>query len=179
LAQLAGRNGFPRLANRDPAGKRLNPCLNTFGAFALGALGLKRAYTSTLRFYQGQESSAKRKITPQTAAAPKTTWLEKTLPAVPEETSTLALAFLRSFTRAPELKMALAMNFVVLIVMAGTFFVEWAKAPPEAPLEAPFKPFLATAAVAAWLYWLSLEGMGRFLQRREQDILQVVTTEVE
>lgn len=116
-------------------------------AFVLGALGLQRAYTSTLRFYQGQEKArpAKPKAALKpAAAAPKSTWVEKTLPGVPEETSTLALAFLRSFTRAPEMKMALGMNFFMLFVLAGTFFVQGVKSPPEPP----YKPFAATAAVA-------------------------------
>jgi hypothetical protein len=34
-------------------------------------------------------------------------------------------------------------------------------------------------ALALGVYWLSLRGMGEWLQRREQAILQVVTQEVE
>ena len=38
---------------------------------------------------------------------------------------------------------------------------------------------LLSAALAAYLYWRTLEPLGRLLQRREQKILQVVTREVE
>jgi hypothetical protein len=116
----------------------------TLGAFALGALGLRRSYTSTIKFYQGQESAkpAKPKTAPQPTSAPKTTWLEKTLPGLPEETSTLALVFLRSFSRAPEMKMALGMNLFMTLMLAATLFQGVKSAP-----EGPYKPFLATAAV--------------------------------
>ena len=38
---------------------------------------------------------------------------------------------------------------------------------------------LLLAALAAFVYWLSLRGLGDLLQRREMDILQVVSQEVE
>ena len=38
---------------------------------------------------------------------------------------------------------------------------------------------LLLAALAAFLYWLSLRSLGDLLQRREKDVLQVVSQEVE
>ncbi len=38
---------------------------------------------------------------------------------------------------------------------------------------------LALAGLACCIYWLCLPGLGNLLQRREKQILQVVTTEVE
>jgi ABC-2 type transport system permease protein len=116
----------------------------TLIAFTLGALGLHRSYVGTLRFYQGQENAKPVKVKPTANVSSKrtATWLDKTLPWISEETSTLTLSFLRSFSRAPEMKMALGMNFFMMLIMAGVVF-RGAKLGADVA-----KPFLATAAVA-------------------------------
>ncbi len=116
----------------------------SLGAFLVGGLGLMRAYRSTLRFYQGGPTRAAEKPPPpapvvRTGRRP---FLERKLPGLPEEAAALALAFFRSLTRAPEVKMMLAMNIVMPLVFAAMFFSRSLKMPGAA------KPFLATGAVA-------------------------------
>ena len=116
----------------------------TLGVWALGALGLGRAYRSTLRFYRGQEGPAPRKA--PAAAAPvarssRPAFLERQIRGLPEPAQALALASLRSLMRAPEIKMALATNLIMLVVFAALFFSGLRTMSDE------FKPFLGTAAV--------------------------------
>ena len=119
--------------------------LGAAGTFGLGALGLGRAYHSTVRFYQGAGSSK--------PSAPKDArpvvgnrgriLLERRPPLVPEEAAALALANFRSLTRAPEVKMALGMNvFIFVMLGAGVFMRGGDKVPEEV------RPLLASAAVA-------------------------------
>ena len=123
----------------------------SLAALAIGAAGLGRAYRSTLRFYRGQETSAPAK---KRAAAPGhavrgSSLLERRLSAVPEEPAALALALFRSLTRAPEVKMALASNLVVLVVLAVMFSSRGAQAPGDL-----VKPFLAAGVVGSTFFGL-------------------------
>lgn len=56
-------------------------------AFGIGALGLRRAYRSTIRFYQGQAKSKEvsTKTTAPSRQASASIFVEKRLPGVPEE----------------------------------------------------------------------------------------------
>ena len=116
----------------------------SLGAFLVGGLGLMRAYRSTLRFYQGGPTRAAMKPPPPAPVVRtgRRQFLERKLPGLPEEAAALALAFFRSLTRAPEVKMMLAMNIVMPLVFAAMFFSRSLKMPGAA------KPFLATGAVA-------------------------------
>jgi len=96
---------------------RVGPALlGTAGLAFLGALGLRRAYRSTLRFYRGGDPSG---ATPAPAKVPPPAryggalLVERRIPLVPEEAGALALANLRSMMRAPEVKMALSLNVVI------------------------------------------------------------------
>ncbi len=114
-------------------------------SFGIGALGLRRAYRTTVRFYQGY---VREKLPPvKTAAlsrrAAASVFTERQLPGVPEEAAAMALATLRSMSRAPEVKMALAMNIVFLLIFGGTFLFKRSRA-----LEDAFKPFIATGMIA-------------------------------
>jgi hypothetical protein len=115
------------------------------GGFGIGALGLRRAYTSTLRFYQGQAAGkrSKRRPKPEKLAAAGRNLLERQLPGVPEEAAASGLAFFRSLSRAPEVKMALATNFIVLLILGVMILVRRA-----ATLGDNSKPFIATGAIA-------------------------------
>ncbi len=96
----------------------------SLGAFLLGAAGLARAYRSTIRFYQGQEKAVAAKPSKSTNPSPARgkSLLERTVPLVSEETGALALAFFRSLSRAPEIKMAMVSNVVVLVAVAVGVF---------------------------------------------------------
>lgn len=117
--------------------------LGTAGGFGIGALGLRRAYRSTLRFYQGQATGKKttKKAKAEKLVAGKN-FLEKQLPGVPEEATASALAFFRSLSRAPEVKMALAINFLMLLIFSVMIFARRATS-----LSDNFKPFIATGAI--------------------------------
>ena len=116
----------------------------TTGMLALGALGLARAYRSTLRFYQGGDENKLAKMPPvaKPATAGGRILVERTLPAIPEEAAAMALANFRSMSRAPEVKMGLAANVFIFAILGAGMLVRRSGALPEAA-----RPFLASAAV--------------------------------
>lgn len=118
--------------------------LGAAGMFGIGAWGLARAYRATLRFYRGGETSkpAAAPVAVRPAVAWKTILVERTLPAVPEEASALAMASLRSLSRAPEVKFALGTNVLIFLLLGSSMFVRSPRAMPE---EA--HPILACVAV--------------------------------
>ena len=121
-------------------------------AFGLGWLGLRRAYRSTLRFYRGGEGSAavaKPKVAAVTDKKAVRNWVEWRLPRVPEDASALAFAQLRSMSRAPEIKMLLAMNILMVLLVPILIFMQRGSSLPEAG-----KPFVATGAVAMVMFGL-------------------------
>jgi len=122
------------------------------GGFLLGGLGLRRAYRSTIRFYQGQTvvKKSKRKPKAEKFAGKGSNLIEKQLPGVPEEAAASALAFFRCLTRAPEVKMMMAMNFVMLLIFGTMIFVR-----RSAKISDNFRPFIATGAVVFMFLSLS------------------------
>jgi ABC-2 type transport system permease protein len=123
----------------------------SLGTLVLGAAGLARAYRSTLRFYRGQSitTAAKPKISSSAAAVPQKNFLEKQIPFVPEEVAALALAFFRSLTRAPEIKMALVVNLVVIVMVGAGVISPFSKKPGET-----LRVFMATGSVAVTFFGL-------------------------
>jgi hypothetical protein len=91
-------------------------------AFGIGGLGLTRAYRSTRRFYEGQ--TAGKKARPVRRDRPVKSvgagLVERRLPGLPEEAGALALASLRSLTRATEVRMALASDVLMFLILGGT-----------------------------------------------------------
>lgn len=145
--------GAQALAENNPA-----PALwGTLGCFAIGALGLRRAYRSTIRFYYGQiggQSAAKIKSTGHKNIAmppPKdrNDFLETRFPYVPEQANAIALATFRSLLRAPEVKMAWGTSFI-MVVIAGTAVLFHA----PAHLSVTVKPFIATGTAVLSLFML-------------------------
>ena len=142
-------NGVRGLA----AGEFLPAMWGGVGMAALGCLGLRRAYRATLRFYRAEESAkpSRPKAAPKAGAKPARNWIEIRLPWLPEDTAGLALMQLRSMTRAPEVRMMLALGLFMAIFLpamllwrggrVGTF--------PEAG-----KPFMGTIAVVMILFTL-------------------------
>ena len=122
------------------------------GGFLLGGLGLRRAYRSTLRFYQGQTAGkrSKRKPKAEKLAGKGRNLIERQLPGVPEEAAASALAFFRCLARAPEVKMMLATNFIMLLIFGTMIFVR-----RSANIGDNFRPFVATGAVVFMFLTLS------------------------
>jgi ABC-2 type transport system permease protein len=138
-------------------GRVLPALLGTLGCVAIGALGLRRAYRSTVRFYHGDTGSkaVAQVETTQTSATANTTakagvrFLELRLPVVPEQAAALALATFRSLLRAPEVKMAWASSFIVTVILGSTFFFRSSSNIPEAA-----KPFMAGGVMAFSIFML-------------------------
>lgn len=122
------------------------------GAFGIGALGLRRAYRSTIRFYQGQTAgkTAKRKPKVEKLAATGSNLVERRLPGVPEEAAASAMAFFRCLMRAPEVKMVLATNFIMLLIFGTMIFIRH-----SSNISDNFRPFIATGAVVFMFLSLS------------------------
>ena len=120
-------------------------------ALAIGVAGLARAYRSTMRFYHGQEklAPARKDFPAKETSVRGKHFLERRVPGVPEEAGALALAFFRSLTRAPEVKMSLVTNVIGLVILPVMFFSRGSRAPGDA-----FRPFLATGAVAFTFFGL-------------------------
>lgn len=141
-------NGAMSLATGNPWAA----VLGAAGAFGLGGLGLRQAYRATLRFYRGQATDRRtvRRAKRSRAAIVKGNFLERNVPGVPEEAGALGLAFFRSLTRASEVKMALATNFVMLLIFGGAIFLR-----RLASIGDNIKPFVATGAIAFTFFGMS------------------------
>jgi hypothetical protein len=146
--------GAQALAEKNP----LPAMLGTLGCCAIGGLGLRRAYRSTVRFYHGEtggQAAAKIKIPGERKkiSAPraknKKDFLELSIPFVPEQSAALALATFRSLLRAPEVKMAWASSFISVVFLGAIFFM---RAPSH--LSDAVKPFAATGTIAFSLFLL-------------------------
>ena len=129
--------------------------LGTLGCAAIGALGLRRAYRGTVRFYRGEtggKSAAKpAKAVPATAAPGKRgrSLVELQLPGVPEQAAAVAAATMRSMLRAPEVKMAWGTSFLVTLILGGGLLFRAAAKIPTAA-----KPFIVTGALAFSVFML-------------------------
>jgi len=122
------------------------------GGVGIGTLGLRRAYRSTLRFYRGQATGkiSKRKPKAEKLAGKGRNLIERQLPGVPEEAAASALAFFRCLMRAPEVKMMMATNFIMLLIFGTMIFVR-----RSANIGDNFRPFIATGAVVFMFLSLS------------------------
>ena len=126
-------------------GRPLPALLGTIGCLGLAAIGLRRAYRSTLRFYQGEsggKAAARPPTAPPTRHVPAAQvqigrlFLERRLPGVPEQAAALALMTFRSMLRAPEVKMQWGMSFVATLAVTG--MVLFRSAPDLSPTMLPF-----------------------------------------
>ncbi len=126
--------------------------LGAAGAFGIGGLGLRRARRTTLRFYLGQAAGGKasQKTKAAKAAVTRRDLLERRLPGVPDEAAASAVAFFRSMVRAPEVKMALATNFLMLLIFGAMIFMRRSPGPGD-----DVKPFITTGAVVFVLLGIS------------------------
>ena len=138
-------------------GNPLPTLLGTLGCAGLAALGLRRAYRSTVRFFHGEtgglaavkiSGEAKKISKPRDKS--KTDFLERSIPFVPEQSAALALATLRSLLRAPEVKMAWATSFIVTLILGATFFLRATTNVSDA-----VKPFIATGSIVFPVFFLA------------------------
>ena len=140
------------------AERRVLPAfLGTLGCLGIAAVGLHRAYRSTVRFYQG-ESGGNAPAAAKTRAATVPAgpsvkvgelFLERRLPGIPEQAAALALATFRSMLRAPEVKIQWATSFIItLVVGAPLMFRAGSNIPPAAG------PFIATGVIVFSLFLL-------------------------
>jgi len=136
---LAGGNVWPAL-------------LGAAGAFGIGGLGLRRAHRTTLDFYRGQATkkkpAEKQKVTK--AAAARRGLFDRSVPGIPDEAMSLASVFFRSLVRAPEVKMAMGTNFLMLLIFGTMILLR-----RSSTISAEFKPFVATGAVVFTFLGLS------------------------
>jgi ABC-2 type transport system permease protein len=130
--------------------------LGTLGCLGLGALGLRRAYRSTVKFYQGETGGqAAAPIVPSATSAKASpakageSLLELHVPFVPEQAAAVALGTFRSMLRAPEVKMAWGTAFIVTVILGASVF--W-RATPKIPAAA--KPFIVVGAMGFSLFML-------------------------
>lgn len=122
----------------------------TAGCLAVAAAGLLRAYRSTLRAYRG-EGGARSAAPPSIATTGTARFLEARLPGVPEQAAVVALATLRSYLRAPEVKMAWAVSFFVTLLIGASFLVR-----AETALPMAVRPFVVVG-VAAWSLFMLIQ----------------------
>jgi hypothetical protein len=119
------------------------------GLLAIGALGLRRSYRSTLRFYHGETGG---KASTVTGGPPKartagpirdgTAFLERTLPGVPDQAAAVAFATFQSMLRAPEIKMQWGTSFLITLFIGASLLFR-----SSGNLPAWAGPFLPTGVV--------------------------------
>src|SRR5262249_45486402 len=120
------------------------PLLCTFGLTLIGSASLYRAYQTTVRLYKGQFTSDVRRQPITRRVRPVSdnpALLERSLPWTSESVSAVALAGIRSLTRAPEAKMLL-LTPIILAFIFGAAVLRNSAAIPEGA-----RPLLALAAV--------------------------------
>jgi hypothetical protein len=128
-------------------GNALPALLGTLGGLAIGGLGLRRAYRSTLRFYHGETGG---KASAPASAVSKTRrvtrqqhpLIERRIPRVPEEASAVAVATFQSMLRAPEVKMQWGSSFIVTLMMGAPLLFRSSSSLPAAG-----GPFVATGVM--------------------------------
>jgi ABC-2 type transport system permease protein len=134
-------------------GRVLPALLGTFGVLVIGGLGLRRAYGSTLRFYQGStggraSAGASAATSPSAARAPATpvkagpALVDRSLPGVPDQAAAVALAAFQSMLRAPEIKMQWGTSFLITLFIGGSLLFR-----SSGDLPAWAGPFMATGVV--------------------------------
>src|SRR6185503_1916375 len=145
-------------------GRPFSALLGFIGCACIGALGLRRAYASTLRFYTGDSggrASAVVTASPGTAAgtasqprAPggvrdRTAFIERSLPGVPEEAAAIGFASFQAMLRAPEMKMQWGSSFLVTLIVGGPLLFR-----SGSDLPAAAGPFIATGIVVFQMFMM-------------------------
>ena len=144
-------NGARSLAT----GNCLPALLGAGGTILIGWLGIRKAYLSTIRFYEGQANGAVKplKIKKEKIKPVKKSFYDFNIPGASDESSALAATFLRCLLRAPEIKMALTMNVIMPLVFGGVILFRH-----PSDIGDIAKTFISTAVIA-----FTMLGSGRFL----------------
>lgn len=104
-------------------GNPLPAILGTLGMTLVGAASLWRAYHTTMRIYRGEftggQQATPAPVAAKPAIAPSVGLVGRALPWVSEETAAIALAGLRSLTRAPEARILLLSPILMLLIFGG------------------------------------------------------------
>jgi ABC-2 type transport system permease protein len=131
-----------------------------FGMGLIGALSLRRAYGTTLRLYRGDFDAGRRPSQstipvvssgPATPARRSAAFVEARIPWISERVSGVAVTGLRSWMRAPEMKMTLLTPVIMLIVFSRMFAAQSATAPEL------LRP-LTASSLAAFILIIGLVG---------------------
>lgn len=112
-------------------GRLWPPLAGIFGMTLIGALSLRRAYGTTIRLYKGDfdkrprpSAQAAIPVVPSDRAGPaaqSASFMERRLPWVSDRAAAVAMAGLRSWMRASELRMMLLTPVLMLLVFTGMF----------------------------------------------------------
>lgn len=138
-------------------GRMWPPVAGVFGMALIGVLSLRRSYTTTIRLYQGDFRARKRlahepaiaHAAPirETPANRSAAFMETRLPWVSDRASAVAMNGLRSWMRAPELKMMLLTPLIMLVIFSGMFQSE------------PMREGLRTAQATGLVAFMLVVGM--------------------
>jgi ABC-2 type transport system permease protein len=139
-SMIAPPGWLPYGARASAEGRFLPPILGIAGMTLIGVFSLRRSYRTTVRLYTGNYGSGRTKAVrsgPSKVDLPKaaeplvqvpnrgaTSIIELTLPWVSEQTSAVASATFRSFTRAPESKMVL-LSPLIMVFFFGASVSRW------------------------------------------------------
>ncbi len=146
--------GWLALGGATAADGNIIPALLGALAYALiGTASLWRAYRTVLRLYTGEFTANKQApsqapaVVAPTSDAPKNTFLDKTVPWLPEQAAVVALATLRGLLRAPETKMVLLSPIIMLAIFGGLFWRGGMQHTPRAVM-----PLVASGAILLILF---------------------------
>lgn len=144
---------LPNGARGLAAGEVLPALWGGAGMFALGCWGLSRAYRATLRFYRADDRGKPVKVKAASPATQKPVgnWIATRLPWLADDTAALALMQLRSMTRAPEVRMMLALGLFMAVFLPVAIL--WRGGNP-AKISEVAKPFIGTLVVVMILFSL-------------------------
>ena len=119
--------------------------LGAGGALGLGWIGIRRAYRTTIRFYQGAEAGVKVKAKTKKEKTPADVKniVDKSLPGISDEVSALAMTFFQNLRRATEIKMMLATNFLMMLFFTAMIFLR-----NSGNISDSGKPFVALGVIA-------------------------------
>lgn len=127
------------------------------GMSAIGSVGLLRAYRGTIRFYRGGETAKAEKAKPaeRKKISTGTLFVERRLPAIPEEAAATALATLRSMSRAPEVKMMVATNLLIFTIVGAGMFLRPTGGFPTTLQSPAFQSMIGSGMVAVSMMGLA------------------------
>ena len=92
------------------------------GMAIIGTLSLRRAYGTTLRLYRGDFEDGRRRVSmPAGATRPSPVFMARRLPWASDRVSAIATATMRSWSRAPEMKIALLTPLFMLLAFGRMF----------------------------------------------------------